>query len=405
MEKNMYIFILGRNPVLSASEIRSVFEKNNWEYEVILESREVLIVASEKVDVEMLEKKLGGTVKIGKVEKISTMAGLEQDLDIDFFLEKILSSWDGKIQFGISVYDGGEKNVTEELAGMIIPFSKGIKALLEQKQKSVRFAFSRERTLSSVVVSKNKLIQKGAELLLIPSVDKVYIGKTLFVQEFEQFSRRDYGRPARDMKSGIMPPKLARMMINIAKVDEGGVLLDPFCGSGTMIQEALQLGFTTIIGSDISEKAIADTQENLNWLEKIVGLDISGVELKKEDVGDIGRNVLPESISAIVTEPYLGPTLHNQMYPEKLQHILKELSSLYLKAFSEFQKVLTPGGVVVMILPAFSQRNGLVFMPIIEEVERLGFKSEQIGDTKRGTVVYGNKYDFVLREIIKMRKV
>lgn len=401
----MYIFILGRNPVLSASEIRSVFEKNNWEYEVILESREVLIVASEKVDVEMLEKKLGGTVKIGKVEKISTMAGLEQDLDIDFFLEKILSSWDGKIQFGISVYDGGEKNVTEELAGMIIPFSKGIKALLEQKQKSVRFAFSRERTLSSVVVSKNKLIQKGAELLLIPSVDKVYIGKTLFVQEFEQFSRRDYGRPARDMKSGIMPPKLARMMINIAKVDEGGVLLDPFCGSGTMIQEALQLGFTTIIGSDISEKAIADTQENLNWLEKIVGLDISGVELKKEDVGDIGRNVLPESISAIVTEPYLGPTLHNQMYPEKLQHILKELSSLYLKAFSEFQKVLTPGGVVVMILPAFSQRNGLVFMPIIEEVERLGFKSEQIGDTKRGTVVYGNKYDFVLREIIKMRKV
>lgn len=401
----MYIFILGRNPVLSVSEIRSVFEKNNWEYEVILESREVLIVASEKVDVEVLEKKLGGTVKIGKVEKISTMAGLEQDLDIDFFLEKILSSWDGKIQFGISVYDGGEKNVTEELAGMIIPFSKGIKALLEQKQRSVRFAFSRERTLSSVVVSKNKLIQNGAELLLIPSVDKVYIGKTLFVQEFEQFSRRDYGRPARDMKSGIMPPKLARMMINIAKVDEGGVLLDPFCGSGTMIQEALQLGFTTIIGSDISEKAIADTQENLNWLEKIVGLDISGVELKKEDVGDIGRNVLPESISAIVTEPYLGPTLHNQMYPEKLQHILKELSSLYLKAFSEFQKVLTPGGVVVMILPAFSQRNGLVFMPIIEEVERLGFKSEQIGDTKRGTVVYGNKYDFVLREIIKMRKV
>lgn len=401
----MYIFILGRNPVLSVSEIRSVFEKNNWEYEVILESREVLIVASEKVDVEIFEKKLGGTVKIGKVEKISTMVGLEQDLDIDFFLEKILSSWDGKIQFGISVYDGGEKNITEELAGMIIPFSKGIKALLEQKQRSVRFAFSRERTLSSVVVSKNKLIQNGAELLLIPSVDKVYIGKTLFVQEFEQFSRRDYGRPARDMKSGIMPPKLARMMINIAKVDEGGVLLDPFCGSGTMIQEALQLGFTTIIGSDISEKAIADTQENLNWLEKIVGLDISGVELKKEDVGDIGRNVLPESISAIVTEPYLGPTLHNQMYPEKLQYILKELSSLYLKAFSEFQKVLTPGGVVVMILPAFSQRNGLVFMPIIEEVERLGFKSEQIGDTKRGTVVYGNKYDFVLREIIKMRKV
>lgn len=401
----MYIFVLGRNPVLSISEIRSVFQKNNWEYDVILESREVLLVASEQANVELLQKKLGGTVKIGKVEKISTFKNLEQDLDIDFFTEKILSSQTGKIQFGISVYDGGQKDITEELSKMIIPFSKGIKALLEEKQRSVRFAFSRERTLSSVVVSKNKLIQKGAELLLIPSMQNVYIGKSLFVQEFEQFSRRDYGRPARDMKSGVMPPKLARMMINIAQIDEDGVLLDPFCGSGTMIQEALQLGFKTIIGSDISEKAILDTKENLKWLEKVEGLDISGVTIKKEDVGVIGKTILPESVSAVVTEPYLGPTLHNQIFPEKLHHISKELASLYVKAFSEFQKVLEPGGVVVMILPAFSQRTGLVFMPIIPEIEQLGFKSEQIGDTKRGTVVYGNKYDFVLREIIKMKKL
>lgn len=401
-----FIFILGRNADISIAEIHAVFEKNGWDYHLALESREVLIVSSENASAELLHKTLGGTIKIGKVEKVSLLESLETDLSVDFLLDNIFLKTTGKIQFGISVYNGGDRYVTDELTSKITGFSKGIKALLEQKGQSVRFAYSRDRFLSSVTVDKNKLIQKGAEILLIPTRDTVFIGKTLSVQEFEEFSKRDYGRPARDLKSGIMPPKLARMMINLAEIGATDVLLDPFCGSGTVLQEALLLGYTNIIGRDITDKAITDTKTNLDWLGREINFDLNPkIDVAVGDATKLSSSILPESISAIVTEPYLGPTLHGQLYPEKLQNITRELENLYLKAFAEFQKILKPGGAVVMVLPAFVQRNGAYFLPILSEITKLGFTQDKFGDSVRGTVTYGNNYDFVLREIVKFRKV
>lgn len=400
MEKQ-YIFVLGRNSELSVAEILAVFEKEKWDFHQVAVSREILILESGEIDLSYLHKTLGGTVKIGIVEKESIFEDLENDLNTEFFENKILSNYSGKIQFGISVYDGGDRAGTENLSGKIIEFSKGIKALLEANGKSVRFAFSRERTLSSVTVSKNKLIEKGAELLLVPTREKVFIGKTLFVQEFEEFSKRDYGRPARDMKSGVMPPKLARMMINLAGISVDSVLLDPFCGSGTILQEAMLLGYKYIIGRDISEKAVSDTLKNLEWLEHTLGKFDSEVTVKVGDVKNI--DIAPNSVSAIVAEPYLGPTLHSTIFPEKLQHISRELSQLYLSSFRSFHKILKEHGVVVMILPVFTQKRGAYFLPIISEIENIGFKQEKIGDPHRGTILYGNKYDFVQREIIIMR--
>ena len=35
------------------------------------------------------------------------------------------------------------------------------------------------------------------------------------MQDFEQWGARDYGRPSRDAVRGMLPPKLARMMVNL----------------------------------------------------------------------------------------------------------------------------------------------------------------------------------------------
>lgn len=405
MERNNLIFILGRNSELSVAEIKAVFEKNGWAYKLVIESKEILIVETENALPEVLHKTLGGTVKIGQVEKISSSKLLEEDLSVDFLLSKIFPQTGGKIQFGISVYNGGDSKQTEFLASKINTFSKGIKALLEQKQISARFAFNRDRFLSSVAVDKNKLIQKGAEILFIPCSNKIFIGKTLYVQEFEEFSARDYSRPARDLKSGIMPPKLARMMINLAEIHSNGILLDPFCGSGTVLQEAVLLGYKNIVGRDNSQKAVADTKTNLEWLFKnIVEKHNLNIDVKFGDATKLPADISAGSVSGIVTEPYLGPTLHGQLFPEKLQSITQELKNLYLAAFSGFNKVLEPHGVVVMILPAFVQKNRVHFLDILPEIEKLGFVQEKISDSVRGTVAYGNKYNFVLREIVKFRK-
>lgn len=113
---------------------------------------------------------------------------------------------------------------------------------------------------------------------------KQFVAVTLAVQDFEEYRFLDFGRPQRDMVSGSMPPKLAKIMLNLSGVKIDQAILDPFCGSGTMIQQALLLGFTNIVGSDASPKAVEDTKKNLNWLGSKLNLKYSNLKCKSNSV-------------------------------------------------------------------------------------------------------------------------
>ena len=90
------------------------------------------------------------------------------------------------------------------------------------------------------------------------------------MQPFKDLSRLDFGRPARDDFSGMLPPKLAQIMINLAQVQNPeALIIDPFCGSGTILSEALLMGYKDLLGSDISPKAIADTYKNISWIKDL----------------------------------------------------------------------------------------------------------------------------------------
>lgn len=398
--KQTYIFILGRNAILSVAEIKSVITFNKWDFEIALETREVLLIDSSSLDYKILNKTLGGTVKIGVVCAVSPVEDLEKSLDVKFLTEKIFAQTERKIQFGISVYDGGYFKLVEEIDAQIESLYKTIKQELSRFNYSVRFAFQKDRFLSSVVVSKNKMIEKGAEVLLVPTRDGVIIGKTLCVQEFEEFSARDYGRPVRDMRSGVMPPKLARMMINLAQISHESILLDAFCGSGTVLQEAAILGYTHIYGRDVSEKAVTDSKENTKWLLSEIPEIQAVIDIKKCDVKNLSQD-LKTNVSAVVSEPYLGPTLHREQERYEFEKVKQELEKLYLSAFAEFKKILNLNGVVVFILPVFQRNRQKVYMDILSKIEKLGFKKISLDQNSRGSITVGNKYDFVLREIVK----
>lgn len=65
------------------------------------------------------------------------------------------------------------------------------------------------------------------------------IGQTVWVQDIDAYSQRDMGRE-RSMVVGMMPPKLAQMMINFAtKGDKKLQIWDSFCGLGTTLIESI----------------------------------------------------------------------------------------------------------------------------------------------------------------------
>jgi len=79
------------------------------------------------------------------------------------------------------------------------------------------------------------------------------------------------------MVVGMMPPKLVQMMINISTTPKNSAIYDPFCGLGTTLIEAANMGYTSLFGSDISKEMVQSSQKSLEsfieneriWQERI----------------------------------------------------------------------------------------------------------------------------------------
>jgi len=434
-----YLFILGNTPALSVADILNKFKPEKFS----LIDKEVFRVDFEnKIEAEKVIKKLGGTIKI--VELLEENFG---DL-LEVVGRNLPEEFSGKYQFGISCYGGRIENEKK--------LAMDIKRELKARGISCRWVSSRGKSLSSVVVKKNNLIEKGIDFVVaFNEKGELFLGKTVAVQDFEGLSFRDYKRPKRDSHSGMIPPKLAQIMINIGLSGSptsvngnGKVLLDPFCGSGTILMEAMLLGVSKVIGSDVSEKAVKNTRKNLEWVQEKFHLsNKSEFEVKKGSATELSKILKCEKVTRlskvrgkteqrteftelvngesrggfdkeicqkcdlIVTEPYLGP----QKETNNIEKAQKDLEVLYSKALQEFKKVLKDGGRVVMVWPVLRKAekefldvkiDGFKIVNQIPEALNLETtpSSLKLRRGKRGTIVYGRKGQRVWREIVVMSK-
>ena len=356
-------FLLGREPLLSSAEIISLLHQQGVVYKnPILQSPFLFISAGIKANV---INQLGGTIKIA--EELGT--NLPEQALLTAIKAK-LSSAPGKIIFGISLYGENKTDNVEK-------WGKEVKKNLKTEGRSVRYVFKGEPTLSSVTVEKNSLISKGHEFLILKTTAGYRLARTIAVQPFESFSKRDYGRPGRDAGSGMLPPKLAMMIINLSETEPEQILLDPFCGSGTIITEALLLGHQKVFGTDRSEKAVADSQKNVAWLiEHHAAYKSADWKIELVPVQKLSERFAAGSIAGIATEPYLGKPKQGRETTIELENEARELAKLYFDAFAEFKKILRPGGRVVFIIPRFIMRAGApitISDKILPQLQKLGF--------------------------------
>ncbi len=394
----MKFFVLGNNRELSVAEIESV----TGVHEFASREGDVLLLETEQTGPQ-LQDRLAGTIKVGSV------VGEMEEWDKEACGELIAAMIDAglpRVEFGVSVYDAGDAHRAKELRKEAERLGLEIKSRVKESGRPVRLVTSREKTLSAVVVTTNKLLERGGEFVLIVTKDKILIGQTEAVQDFEAWGERDFGRPARDAQSGMLPPKLARMMVNLSGADPiHSTLLDPFCGSGTVLMEAILLGYKEVIGSDISEKAVADTRKNLEWIqEKFIGTLVPSSPDATKVAGNATLLVspaqalsIPKPVDAIVTETYLGPALHGREHPEFLKQNLSMLSELYRQSFGSLVNLVKPGGTAVVAFPVFQTKEGEQEVATRKMMESLGWKVER-------RLRYERAGQHVEREIFIMRK-
>ncbi len=357
MRGSSYLLVFGRTADLAFIEARNMFPDAERISDDIAR-----VSVGELTNPQTVLAMLGGTVKI------ATEVALVSEITADALVG--LLSPEKKLYFGVSAY------------GVVLPGNllTAMKQALETAGVHARFVPWRHgQTVSSVSVDKGHI-----EELIVAKTDKGFvIGKTVAVQDYEGWGYRDYGRPFADAKSGMLPPKVARMLVNIvdmdplAKAKKRKTLLDPFCGMGTVLAEGYMRGWQ-VVGSDISESAVRKAKENLAWLVRSApqtGGEVSSLFV--HDAVHMSEKLEDESIDAIVTEPYMGDTAiatQKLVDIQKVKNTIKGLEKLYIGCLRDWRSLLVSGGRVVIALPGYAVSGRLLFVKkVVDMCENLGY--------------------------------
>lgn len=357
-----YLFFLGRKHQLAFAELKSVLNRLHPEGDLRLEfsERTALFRIRQTINPDHLIRILGGTVKIGMYQQSAASAN-----SVLKTVKVLKQSTTGrkKIIFGISQLSGnGPAYSVSEIVK--------IKEQLGEAGIPARYILPKDGTeISSAQIDMQKIIEI---YWIFDSEKKLHgISKTVAIQDYKSFSARDYQRPYADPHSGMLPPKVAKMMINLSlpeKIKTPITLLDPFCGTGTIAMEAMNLNIKSV-SSDIKEQKVEGTAANLEWLKQKLGADVE-YETLLSDVTHISDK-LKKKVDCVVTEPFLGPINPQK---EKIKNIIKGLDKLYLGAIKELAKCLKRGGKVVIVLPKI--KIGSVEKAatlVIDRCENLGY--------------------------------
>lgn len=364
-----YIFILGRDPELSQKELFSYLEARKIHYEVLDTSKVALVLQIKDISAERVIKDLGGTQKIAEI--------------IDSF-DNLYMGTKNKVRYALSKY--GEQGVEEQTeeeeekddlrAELKAYFKKeGIKATIKKSHRE----------------EQDYLNPSEAQNLVEIIQYKEYRAKVVAVFNPKEYKFRDTKRPAQRPLHTVSI-RLAKILINLSGAKPRDTILDPFCGIGTVLQEAMLMGME-VIGVDKEQFCIDATKQNLDWIRKEYQCRES-YRLIHSDARQIAKYVT--SVDCVATEPYLGPFLKKYPSEAEAKRIALELFLLYQETLNNVLKCTKKR--IVFITPRFrTTAKREIPVNLAPYLEKKGLAFE-------GPFLYASPTSRILREIWIVKK-
>jgi tRNA G10 N-methylase Trm11 len=453
-----FIAILGRQPDLSLAELSALYGTEN----VKPLAQNLATVEAPEIDL----SRLGGTLKIAEIIEKSPL---------DYLLSLKTS---GKLTLGFSDYSPSATKKSTTITAL------KLKNILKRHGRSVRIVPNLEPALSTATSHHNQLGEKPnhIEFILYKNLVAVSHG----TQNITQYKNRDQVRPARDAKIGMLPPKLAQILINLSVgqlhfqktispedehtnrsltetipqktvspegehtgrslpeatlqktalpecdiikaplteatpqktvLPEGDAIkaslpearqssitiLDPFCGTGTVLQEALLMGYRAY-GTDLNPTMVAYSEKNLDWLTSKSTFSKHFISpFKKPDYrvesADATSHKWTPPIDCVATETYLGPPMSAPPVDIKLKTVKQEVSALLLAFLRNLAPQIAKNTPLALAVPAWLRPDGTYStLKILDEIEKLGYTTE------KSNLLYYRENQIVAREIIILRK-
>lgn len=408
------IAILGRQPALGIAELESLYGAETLR--AISDSAAILQMPSDSIQL----ARFGGTVKLCRVvASLPTTDWREITAHLLEAAPRHAGSLPegGKLQLGLSVY--GLNVHPRQLQASGLELKKAIRST----GRSVRLIPNKEPALNSAQVLHNHLTGPlGWELVFVRDGNQTIFAQTVAVQDIEAYARRDQARPRRDARVGMLPPKLAQIIINLAHpqlspkllrehsdeydrptAEELRGILDPFCGTGVILQEALLMGHS-VIGTDLDQKMIEYTNANLSWLggKKLIKVSANPTQIIFQ--ADATSYTWPAPIDAVASETYLGRPLSSLPANADLEKIVQDVNTIHKKFLQNLARQTKSGRKLCLAVPAWKTNSGFKHLPVLDSLEVLGYTRMSFVHAKNNDLIYHRENQIVARELVVLQR-
>ena len=183
-----------------------------------------------------------------------------------------------------------------------------------------------ENLIGTMIAGPVSLKTPDVEYRAILSEDRCYFGRVLSVIDRSAYDERNPGK--RDFfHPGVMMPRMARTLVNLACVQPGDILVDPFCGTGGILIEAGLLSAQPV-GSDFDPMMVAGCRRNIKNPELLLA-DATALPFSSR------------SIDSVVTDLPYGQSVCIKKSDT--------MDQLYADALDETRRILKPGRRAVVV--------------------------------------------------------
>ena len=259
------------HPELPLAELKAVIECENIDAEIDRITEGLVVLKNISQDnfmgcYRILTKRLGYTHEVHEHILKTDVENLDKDvLTVDW--SKLIDK-----NFAVRV-----KRIRSEID--TVGYERKLGTLILENSSDIKVNLSKPNTLIRVVAF-------GDDLYV--GIERIKLNKKHF--EDSKPHKRPFFYP------GSMNPKLARCMVNLSRVKEGELLLDPFCGTGGILIEAGLIG-CKLVGSDIYWKMQNGTAINLDYY---------GITDYRTFHLDVRELKMYEKVASVVTDPPYG---------------------------------------------------------------------------------------------------
>ncbi len=202
------------------------------------------------------------------------------------------------------------------------------------------------RPKGNELLAEQVLSRQALDVLAFPYGRGYGLGPTAWVSDVASIRRSALAKPAPRSEISLSP-RLARLLVNLSGLSAGQLLVDPFCGSGTILAEGISKSLDCV-GVDSSSGRIRDAKKNLDWARRNGAR--GRFRLEHGDAREV-QDALGSGADGFVTEPLLLPKLDYRPSTAVASQMVEQAGSAYASALAAMSRVLNPGGRIVIVVP------------------------------------------------------